>query len=277
MEYKIISDSSSNVFSLPGADFASVPLKINAGGREYVDTPDLDVDGMIADLQQYRGRSGSSCPNVFDWTAAFGDAEGVFAVTISSNLSGSYSSAVQAGEEYIKAHPGRRFHVFDSLTAGPEMQLILERIREGVQAGKDFDAIVGDVEEYRRHTYTLFCLKSMLNLARNGRVKPAVAKIAGVLGIQVVGDASPQGTLQMLHKCRGERRALRSIISEMEGNGLSDGRVIISHCQNPEAAGRLRENILEEHPGCEVEINACTALCSFYAESGGLIIGYEGK
>lgn len=274
---KIISDSSSNVFAVSGADYATVPLKIHTSEKEYIDMPDLDVDGMIEDLRRYKGKSGSSCPNIFDWTEAFGDAERICCVTISSNLSGSYSSAVQAAEDYMKEHPGRKVVVFDSLSTGPEMQLVIEKIRECESAGMDFDAMVEAVHEYQAHNHTLFCLQSLANLARNGRISPAVAKIAGVLGIRVIGKASDHGTLETLHKSRGERKALETLYNEIMKNGFCGGKLRIAHCQNAESAETLKNMVLETYSRSDVQIIPCTALCSFYAERGGLIIGYEGN
>lgn len=276
LNYKIVVDSSANLFAFPGVDFASVPLRIIAGAKEYVDTPDLDVDQMIDDLKSHKGRSGSSCPNVNDWLEAFGDADCVLAVTISSNLSGSYESAMQAAAEFCREHPERRAHVFDSLSAGPELQLIIEELVRCLRDEMDFADIVAAVETYQKRSYTLFSLKSMMNLARNGRVHPAAARLAGVLGIHAVGDASPEGTLRLCSKNRGENRAIGAILDEMRGNGFAGGRVRIAHCQNLQAAQCLKQRIREWMPESDVEIRACTALCSFYAESGGLILAYEG-
>ena len=92
MKYKIVADSSCNIVSVQDSTFASVPMKIVAE-REYVDDAHLDVAQMVEDLKQYKGKSGSSCPNVGEWLEAFGDAEEVFGITISKHLSGSYNAA----------------------------------------------------------------------------------------------------------------------------------------------------------------------------------------
>lgn len=276
MIFRIISDSSSNLFEVSGADYTTVPLKIHTGEKEYVDAPGLDVNGMIEDLLRYKGKSGSSCPNIFDWTEAFGDAEQCFCITISSNLSGSYSAAMQACEDYMAAHPGRKAVVFDSLSAGPELQLIIEKICECEAAGMDFEATTAAVREYMAGLETLFCLQSLANLARNGRINPAVAKIAGMLGIRVIGKASDHGTLEPLHKSRGERKALDTLLAEIKAGGFCGGKLRISHCQNEESAEALKNMVLALYPQSDIQIIPCTALCSFYAERGGLIIGYEG-
>lgn len=86
MKYKIVADSACNIVSGEDGTFASVPMKIVAE-REYVDDANLDVAQMVEDLKQYKGKSGSSCPNVGEWLEAFGDAEEVFGITISKHLS----------------------------------------------------------------------------------------------------------------------------------------------------------------------------------------------
>ena len=275
MKFKIVSDSSANIFSFPGVSFASVPRKINTAEAEYVDDENLDGANMVQYLQAYKGKSGTSCPNVHDWLQAFAGADCVFAVTITSNLSGSCAAALQAKAVYEENHPGTKVFVVDSLSTGPEMRLIMERIREWIDEKLPFEQIRDKIREYQKRTHLLFSLESLTNLARNGRVNPAVAKIAGVLGIRVVGCASEVGTLQQLHKCRGEKKALETIFQEMKDRGFVGGRTRIAHCFNPEAAAKLKEAIQAAFPKCDILIEPATALCSFYAEQGGLLVGFE--
>lgn len=276
MKYKIVADTTANLFTLQDIPFAYAPLKIITSEKEYTDTPDLDIGGMVDDLLTVKGKTGTSCPNVHEWLEAFGDAENVFAVTITSNLSGSYASAMQAKEDYISAHPDRKVCIVDSLSAGPEMAMLVEKLREDILAGLTFEEIEKNIFEYHKKTHLSFSLQSLVNLARNGRVSPAVAKVAGVLGIRVVGKASDVGTLEPLHKCRGEKRALETIFSDMKAMGFTGGKVRMSHCFNPESAQQLKDMILAEYPDTDLEIVACTALCSYYAEKGGLLVGFEG-
>ena len=274
MNYKIVTDSSSNMFEFSGVPYLSVPMKIVTSEKEYVDTPELDVNSMVEDLKTVTGRTGSSCPNTHEWIEAFGDADGVFAITITSKLSGSYSSAVQAGEEYASARPGAKVCVIDSLSTGPEMGLLVEKLRELILYGLSFEEIESAIREYQQHTHLSFSLKSLTNLARNGRVSPAVAKIAGVLGIYVVGKAA-DGVLDATHKCRGEKKVLRTLIDDMKAAGYHGGKVRIAHCLNEEAAAQLRAALTEQYPGCDIEIGVCGGLCSYYAEIGGMLVGFE--
>ena len=276
MNYRIVADSSSNVFMLDGADYAHVPLKIINRGREYVDAPGLDVFGMLEDLKASREGSSTSCPNAFEWEEAFGDADGVFAVTITSNLSGSCAAARAAAEHYMEEHPGRRVSVIDTLSVGPEAHLVIDKLAELMQAGLSFDEIDEQVRAYLKTTHLIFSLESLENMARNGRVSMAVAKLVGVMGIRIVGRASDEGTLEQLHKCRGEKKALTTLFEEMKSRGYCGGKVWIDHCLNLNAAVALKELIRGEFPDSSVHIGTCMGLCSYYAEQGGLLIGYEG-
>lgn len=275
MNFKIVSDSSANIFALPGVEFQSVPMKICTKAKEYVDDTQLNVEEMVDELQRHSGKSGSSCPNIDEWLTAFEGADAIFALTITSQLSGSCSAAMQAGEAYIAAHPEAKVCVLDTLSTGPEMLLIMEKLREYISAGLDFDAIVEQIRLYMQHTHLFFALKSLTNLARNGRVNPAVAALAGALGICVIGKASDEGVLEQLHKCRGEKKALKCILSEMKAHGYRGGKVRIDHCLNPEIAEALKAMLLAEFPESDVQIGVCGALCSFYAEKAGFLIGFE--
>ncbi|MBQ3095862.1 MAG: DegV family protein [Clostridia bacterium] len=276
LSVKIVADSSADMLTLDGISFTSVPLKIITAEREYVDDADLDVEGMIKNLDAYKGKSSTACPSPADWLAAFGDVERVFCVAITSSLSGSCNAAKIAKRDYEELHPDRRVCVIDSLSAGPELRLIVEKIAEMVEAGCEFEEICEKIEEYRKHnTGLVFMLESLKNLANNGRVSPLAAKAAGLLGLRLVGKASDRGTLEPLEKCRGERRALETLRRVMQEFGCTGGKLRIAHAGNLPAAETLQAMLKELWPAADIQISRCRGLCSFYAERGGMLIGFE--
>ena len=274
---KIVADSSADITLLEGADFSVAPLKIITSEKEYVDNAELNAEQMAVEMLGYKGRSSTSCPNTADWLEAFGDADEVYCVTITATLSGSYNSAMIAKREYEEEHPDRRVFVHNSLTTGPEMVLMLKKIRELVGEGLEFDEVCRGVEEYSQGTSLLFVLESLKNLANNGRVSPIVAKMAGILGIRLVGKASDKGDLEPLSKVRGERKALENTLEHMLELGYGGGKVEIGHCLNPVAAEGLKLLILEKFPNAPIELYKLGGLCSFYAEKGGVLVGFEKK
>lgn len=276
MAFRIVADSSANVLSLPGVNYATVPMKIVAH-KEYIDDPKLDVAAMVADLQAHKGKSGSSCPNVADWLDAFGEESEIFGLTITKYLSGSYNSAQQAAQIYMQEHPGRKVFIIDSLSTGPAMMMIVEKLLQCEQNGDDFETAKAKALDYANHNHTLFCLESMMNLARNGRTSMAVAKIASIIGIRVVGDVKG-GQITPVHKPRGAKGATGTLLEMIKERGFQDGNTLrIAHCFGETAANALREAVLAEFPNARFILEPTTALCSFYAEEGGLIIGFEGR
>lgn len=276
MNYRIVADSSANLFSLSDMTVQSVPMKIITADREYVDTPELDVADMVHTLLTYKGKSGTSCPNSAEWLDAFGDADAVFCLPITRNLSGSHTAAQIAREEYLEQHPDAKVCVLDTLSAGPELQLLAERLQALILSGLSFEEIVSEIRAYQQQTHLLFSLESLKNLANNGRIHHTTAAVAGVLGIRMLGKASDEGTLQSLHKCRSMKHLLRMYLTEMKHHGFCGGKVRIAHCLNETGAQQLVDVIQAEFPACQPQILPCTALCSFYAEKGGLLVGFEG-
>lgn len=275
MSYKIIADSSADKINITSIPTASAPLKIITSEREFIDDANLNADEMVAFLKNYSGKSSTACPSVNDWLEAFGDSQNIFCITISSNLSGSFNSACLAATEYESLNPDRNVFVFDSLSTGGEMQLIIEKLEELILNDIPFDEICKKITEYQKTTGLLFMLESLKNLANNGRVSHAVAKISGILGIRIIGLASDEGRLDITDKSRGDKKALVSIIERMKTAGCKNGKIRISHCQNEAFAKVLKAEFEKEFNTTDIKIQKTGGLCSFYAESGGIIIGFE--
>lgn len=274
MKMRIVADSSASLLTTPDRSIVSVPLTLRTDEREFVDNADLDVKEMCDYLASYKGKSGSACPSSQDWFDAFGDAEEVYAIAITSNLSGSFNSLRIAKEQYEEEYPDRKVCIIDSLSAGPELKLIVKKFQELKAEGKNFEEISAAIQEYQNHTHLIFCLKSLTNLANNGRVNPAVAAMAGVLNIHVVGIAN-EGVLDQRDKARGFKKALTAIDKRMKEFRYNGGNIIIDHCFNEKDANALRDQILASYPNANVRIEETRGLCSFYAEVGGLLIGIE--
>ena len=272
---KIVADSSCDLFTLEHAEFSCAPLKIITVEKEFVDDSSLDVEKMVQYFDRYKGKSKSSCPNTGDWLNAFGDADDVFCVTITSGLSGSYNSACAAKQIYESENEGKRVFVLDTLSAGPEITLIVKQLEEYVKTGLPYEDVCARIFEYKKRTGLLFMLKSLKTFANNGRVSPIIAKLVGIAGICVVGKASSQGTLEPLHKCKGERRSMETIVADLTAEGFCNGKISIGHCQNPTAALLLKDLILAKFKSAQIEIHALNGLCSFYAEKGGVLVGFE--
>ena len=272
---KIIADSSADIKAVEGVCFQSVPMTIRAGGRDFVDNEQLDTAAMLDFLASHNGPSGTACPGPENWMSAFEGADEIFVVCITGSLSGTWSSAMAARELYLQAYPDVKIHVFDSLSTGPEMLLLIEKLASLIREGKSFDEICAAGEEYLSSTHLLFILRSVHNLAQNGRVSKLVAGAIGILGIQILAVASEQGTIEPVEKCRGDKKARSAMAQAMYERGYRGGKVRISHAQNSEAAIAIERALRERFPLADIKTRLCGGLCSYYAERGGVIVGFE--
>lgn len=277
--YKIIADSSCDLTSLEhlntNALYGRAPLRILVGDTEYVDEPGLDTRAMMDAVYAFKGKTGSACPSPEEYAEHCRQVDETYIVTISSNLSGSYNSAVLARDLVLAEHPEKKIHIFDSLSAGPELSLIVEEIARLADSGLPFEMVCSEVERYQKRSALLFQLNSLENLTKNGRVSKMAGMTAKLLGIHMIGIASDVGTVQPLHKCRGTEKTYRLVLQEMRERGFSGGRVILGHAFQEIGAQMMRDMILEEFPSSRITIMPLSGLCCYYAEEGGLLIGFE--
>ena len=275
MSYKIVSDSSSDILNIEGINFESVPLTILTEEKEYVDDKNLNVDEMVNDLREYQGKSQTSCPSTGRYIESFKGNDEIYVVTITSKLSGSYNSAVLAKNMYLEDHPNAKIHVFDSLSTGPEMKLLIEKILELKNNGCSFEEVVEKASTYLESTELFFCLESIHNLAVNGRVSKLADIATRLLNIRIIGKAK-EGVLHMLNKCMGAKKALRTMFEFIKEkcNGV---KIRIAHVNNIHFAENLKNLILTAFQNAQIEIYKSTGLCSYYAEEGGVLIAFETK
>ncbi len=145
---KLIADSSANLTMLEGVTYQSVPMIIRAGERDFVDDETLDTHELLDYLAAHNGKSGTACPSLDGWLKAFEGADEIFVITITSSLSGTCASAMAARDVYLQSHPEVKIHIFDTLSTGPEMQLLAEKLAELHAKGLPFDAVCEKAQEY---------------------------------------------------------------------------------------------------------------------------------
>lgn len=275
MKRKIVADSSCDMWELNGVDFAVAPMTISTDNKHYVDNQELDVHLMSEDLAKYKGVSHTACPSVGSWLDCYEGYDEVFVVTLTGAMSGTYNSAMTAKGIYEEENENVKVHVFDSLSTGPEMRLLIEKLKEMIEEDLPFEEIVEKGQDYLKHTRLFFALKSLHNFAMNGRVNKAVASAIGVLNISIFATASEEGTIQQISKCRGEKKVVRSMIEHLENAGYHGGKVRISHANNLKLAHNVRDKILELYPHADIIVYPMGGLCTYYAEIGGLLVGCE--
>lgn len=277
---KILVDSGCDLMCIEtmaeGIMYDRVPLKILMGDKEFVDDETLDVAQMVEEMYTYHGKTSSACPSPEEWAAHFRDAEESYVITITGALSGSHNSAMVAKHMVEEEDPSKKIYVLDSLSAGGEMTLLAQKLHELLQADVPFEEVCRQMDAYSRdHTRLVFVLYSIENLVKNGRVSKIAGMAAGLLNLSIVAKATEKGEIGPIGKARGKKKGARLVLEEMEQQGYQGGKVILSHCQNPDGVEMIKETISEKYENVVFESMETRGLCSYYAERNGLMIGYE--
>ena len=278
MKWKIVADSSCD---LRGADmaceesgFSTVPFFIRIGDREYEDAENMDVAEMISAMELCEELGSTACPAPMAWADEFREAEQAIAITISKNLSGSFSSAVAGRELSLAEDPSRRIAVLNSRSTGPALAMCIGHMIDWIKEGKPFEQVTELATDLLRSTKTIFALSCFDNLVKNGRMSKFTGFVAKKLGMWGIGIGNSEGRIVMKGKTRGVSRVVNAIIEDMHERGMRCHEIIISHCQNPALAEKLRERVLEVWSNAKITILMTRGLDSFYAERGGLIVAY---
>lgn len=279
MTWKIVADSGCDYREITDlanqTRFESVPLTIQIDNEIFVDNAHLDIDGMMEKMYATSSASKSACPSPDDYLRSFEGAENIFVVTITGSLSGSHNSAQLAKKLFLEENPTANIHVIDSLSAGGEVDLIVKKLNDLIKESLSFEQVVEAITYYQKNTKLLFVLAKVDNLVKNGRLSKLIGAVVGLLNIRMVGEASDTGTLELLQKARGAKKALTAAVDEVLKAGYKGGRIIIAHRNNEKFCQQFTEAIKEKFPAADISFLPTSGLCSFYAEEGGLLMGYE--
>ncbi|MBJ8325129.1 DegV family protein [Streptococcus pacificus] len=279
MTWKIVTDSGSDFRSLPdlaeGTSFELVPLSITIGDRVFVDSEDLDINEMMTTMYSENSAARSACPSPEAFKNSYEGSDNIIVITLTGTLSGSNNSAQVAKKMLLEENPNANIHVFDSLSAGGEMDLFLLEANRLIKEGLSFEDVISQLETYLSKTRLLFILSKVDNLVKNGRLSKLIGTVVGLLNIRMVGKASEEGKLELLHKSRGQKKAITAAFEEMLKSGYNGGRVMIAHANNLKICQQLEEKIKNKFPQADINTIPTSGLCSFYAEEGGILLGYE--
>lgn len=278
MAYKIIGDSCTDLPIELKKDehFKLVPLTLIVDDDIIRDDDTFHQKDFLQKVKESPNSPKSACPSPEDYMNEFDYDGDIYVVTLSSNLSGSYNSAVLAKQLYLEEHPDKKIEIIDSRSASVAQTLIAMKIRELIQAGHLFETVVDKIHNFRDELKTKFVLESLETLRKNGRLSNLQAIIASALNIKPVMAGTPEGTICKLDQARGIKKALMAMIKIIEKDVIrpQERTLAIAHCNNYERAMYLKDEILQRIPFRDYFIVDTAGVSSLYANEGGIITAY---
>lgn len=277
--YKIIIDSCGELPENLKKDehFCNVPLELDVDGYLITDDDTFDQIDFLKRVKNSVKGPKSSCPSPERYMSAFdGDADNIYVITLSGKLSGSYNSAVLAKGLYEEEHgkDSKNIYVFNSKSASIGETIIGLKVQEYEEAGLAFDEVVKKTEEYIASMNTFFVLETLETLRKAGRLSNIKAFVANTLNIKPVMGSTKEGTIQQLGRARGMKKALMKMVEDAVAStkDCSERILAISHCNCPQRAEFVKEQILKLAKFKDVVVVNTAGVSSMYANDGGVIL-----
>lgn len=185
----------------------------------------------------------------------------VLHVTLSSGISGTYNSANIAKDSLLEKYPDRKIYILDSLTASSGFGLLVDKLADMRDEGKDIDEVYHWAMENRLKLQTWFFSTDLTFYVKGGRVSKTSGFVGNLLNICPLLNMDSQGKLIPRQKIRTKRKVIQAIVEQMEQfaeNGFDyDGKCYISHSACIEDAKAVAALIEERFPNLngKVEIN----------------------
>ena len=277
MSYKIAIDSCGELLNEWKDDerIEAVPLTLMVGGESIIDDETFDQKDFLKKVAACPECPKSACPSRERYMKAYEcEADHIYAVTLSSELSGSYNSAVLGKSLFLEDNPGKKIHVFNSRSASGGESLIAMKIVECEEKGLSFEKIIETVDKYIEEMSTFFVLENLETLRKNGRLSRVKALVASALKIKPVMGSTPEGSICQLDQARGMNKAIVKMVEHVGEKGINihEKTVAITHCNCPERAKMLEEAIRERLNPAKIVVMDTAGVSSMYANDGGVIV-----
>ena len=277
MEYRIVVDSCGELTDemKKSGIYKTASLSMEVDGVHIQDDESFDQADFLKRVAESSECPKSSCPSPEKYMELYHcEAERVYAVTLSAELSGSHNSAELGRKLYEEEYGRKQIHVFNSRSASVGESLIALKIQECEEAGMDFEQVVETVEAYIEEQHTYFVLENLDTLRKNGRLTGLKSLVVSALNIKPVMGSTPEGTICQLDKSRGMKKALAKMAEHVAKDAVKPEEKIlaIAHCNCPERAEAVRKLILEKVKVKDSFIVDTAGISSMYANDGGIIV-----
>jgi DegV family protein with EDD domain len=262
-------------------DVALIPLHVLIDGKEYEDIVEIDsreVYKTIRNGGQPKTSQVSPEELLERWTELSKSGEEGIYIAFSSELSGTYNTAVMMRDQVKEENKDLNLLIIDSKCASLGYGLLIKEAVRLRNAGETMEEIEEKIRFMAEHMEHLFTVEDLDYMARGGRVSKASAFIGGLLNIKPLLHVEG-GKLVPIEKHRGRKRVLRRIVELMDerGDNLSKQTIAISHGDDEAIALELKALVEEKFQPKNIEIHMIGSVIGAHAGPGTVSIFFLNK
>lgn len=255
-----------------------VSISIVIDGRAYRDGIDITAKEVYELVATSKNLPGTTSPSPGDFLEAYRElsnrVNGIICVTICSDISMMYDSAMQAKRMAEEEMPHVAINVLDSRTAGGAQGFVALEAARVAASGKDLAQVTRAAESMIPRVSMIAVLDTLHYLAKSGRIPKIAAWAGSMLKINPILTFSPGG-IGLLEKARTKPRAVQRLLEIMEERmGRKPVHVNLMHANVPEEAEALRERIESQFDCAELFITDFAPTMGVQAGPGVLALAF---
>ena len=175
--------------------------------------------------------------------------EDVLYITLSSGISGTVASGLQAAQALMEEFPQRQERVLDSMGAGFGIGLLLGRASDDRKAGLNLDQTYASLERDRDNLCEFFTVDDLMFLRRTGRLSGVTATLGTMLDLKPILTVTREGKIVAFDKVKGRKKVVKYLADTVEKNYVDDDickeLMVVCHADNKEQAEALKAAIEE--------------------------------
>ncbi len=224
-----------------------VPIAIHFNEKTMISGIDINDQQLFEIIDHEKKIPTTSAPSPQEFINAFQTAfdEGadtIICVCVSSEISATYQSALNA-KEYFE---DKDIEIIDSKTLTMAQGFMVLAAAEAASAGLPKDEIIRTIHAVGERSFIYGALPTLKYLAMGGRVGKLAAGMADTLNIKPILTVQ-NGKLDMLEKVRTQKKALKHIIdlSVKRLDGKKMERLAVIHVNAPLEAQKLLDELCE--------------------------------
>ncbi|MBI2872094.1 MAG: DegV family protein [Chloroflexi bacterium] len=245
MTIKVVTDSTAD---LPRElaqelDITVVPLNVHFGTQVFLDGVEIASEEFFRRLTSESVLPTTSQPSVGAMVQVYRDLAAehseIVSVHISSKLSGTVNSALQAARELEGSK--KKVEVVDSAQASAALGLVVVAAARAAQQGASMAEVVATAQRVSERIRVLFMVDTLEYLAKGGRIGKAQAFLGSLLRIKPILTVQA-GEIHPLERVRTRARAIERMW-ELAQEGAPYEGVAVAHATTPREAADLAQRI----------------------------------
>ena len=252
-----------------------LPLTINIGDNNYRDQIDISSEEVLQAITDgERPKTSQINPENFveSFKPYIEKGESILYIAFSSELSGTYQSAVIARDTLLDDFPEADITIIDTKAASYGLGMIVESASDDMKDGLSKDEVIKNVERNVKDIRHFFTVNDLDYLAKGGRLSKGSAFLGGLLNIKPLLHVE-DGKLVPLEKHRGIKKVFNSMIKHINDDQIT-GKIHITQSNALDTAEQLKEKILAETEVKVVNISMIGPTISSHTGNGTIAMFY---